>query len=163
MPVKIICGDEIFRIKVVLSFSKLQEVVSIRINKPISAFTLSYEDLDGDRIVIQNDEDLENASSELPVLKFTCSIRERPASAPSKPLSVAGTRDTHTATMTRLAAMHELLKDSTRDRSDDKKLSMLSSEILEFGSSLREGEERTQVHARAVTAERLQVNLRSQL
>ena len=136
MPVKIICGDEIFRIKVALSFSKLQEVVSGRINKPRSAFTLSYDDSDGDRIVIHSDEDLGIAFNELSVLKLFCSVRERPASAPSKLASVAASLDTRTATIT-------LAEECTRALRDD-----LSSRII----ALQE-----KMHAIAVTAERQQV------
>jgi hypothetical protein len=165
VPVKIIYGNEIFRIKIDKSFSKLQEVVSGLINKPRSAFTLSYHDQDGDRLVICSDEDLENAVTESPVLKIVCSVRERPASAPAKSGSVAGTLDTHTSTMTRLAAMHDLLKDRTKETVDDKLFIEFSSEVLEASLReevrAREEEARSRAHALAITAERYQVHFPS--
>ena len=133
MSVKVQYEDEIFRASLKgLLLCNLKAIISERIGKPSCSLILSYEDTDGDRIMIASDQDLQAAAEELRVLKILCAVRERPASAPSQRITKV---ETNTETVTRLAALHRELLCGTRKRTDGEVLTRLVGRIAELESS----------------------------
>lgn len=126
--------DEIFRINVdSISVIKLKASISEKIRRSLTDMILSYDDEEGDRIVITSDADLQTAYEELRVFKVRCQIRERPASAPSK--SSTTKSDICSGTITRLAALRDSWKDGTKEREIAEELEMLALKISEGGKA----------------------------